>query len=273
MPLPYFLKGADMKITIGWFAHAKIMHWIKKAGNLEVSGFGMVQKLEDGRLHVYDAFLIEQENSGGSTDIKPEALAKEMYLKKDEVGEMNFWWHSHHNMAAYMSSVDVATIKEFGGNGWLLATVFNNKNEHKTVLYVNSPFSMYLDNFTLEIATPEMEDAYKKECDDVYKEKCSEKKYFPTHHYGGYVGKGSMPNDSENGRGDLVMADELADWRCHDGTWFYIGDGDYNEHFLPPLPKFLRQGVKEGHYTYDKELDGFRYVSFLDRQHFLGSCE
>lgn len=247
-----------MKLTISWFAHAKIMHWIKKADTKECSGFGMIQKL-DGHLHVTDAFLIEQVNTGGDTEMKPEAIAKEMYLRREEKGEMNFWWHSHHSMSAYMSGTDVSTIKELGANGWLLATVFNNKDEHKSVLYIkNSGFGeMYLDGFALEITRPPLSNDAKKFCDEEFKEKVSEKKW------PGYP-SGEEEDLSEFGIGGWLRKGRsiLDDWIFRDGGWMYIGAGNYTESFPPPMPYFLSSGIEDGSFKYDAETDIYKLIPF-----------
>lgn len=252
-----------MKLTISWFAHAKIMHWIKKADTKECSGFGMIQKL-DGHLHVTDAFLIEQVNTGGDTEMKPEAIAKEMYLRREEKGEMNFWWHSHHSMSAYMSGTDVSTIKELGANGWLLATVFNNKDEHKSVLYIkNSGFGeMYLDGFALEVTRPPLSNDAKKFCDEEFKEKVSEKKYvYPTGREGGWneFGYGGW-------RGDDDWESPLKNWVFREEGWTYIGIGAFTESFPPPMPHFLKNGIKDGIFKYNEEKDNYQLVPYEQRK-------
>lgn len=239
-----------MKIQISWFAHAKIMHWVKKAETKEVSGYGTIDRTPDGGLLVTDAFLIKQENTGGSTEMEPAAIAKEMFLRKDQ-GAMNFWWHSHHSMSAYMSKTDEDTIKEFGANGWLLATVFNNRNEHKTVLFTSEPFSLYLDQFTLEIQSPQLNTAAATACDADYEAKVTEKKWGPP---SGYL---SGSEKSEN---------VMEDWHYFQGAWYYTGEGQYNAKFQPPLPWFLENGLRDGRFEYDEEHDCYRLLPIEDRK-------
>lgn len=171
-------KKKQIRVTMSWLTHAKIRHWMKTAGTDEVSGFGKVVRL-DGHLHVRDAFLIKQENTGGSTDIDPEDMARTMYRTKDEPGDLNFWWHSHHNMAAYFSGTDDDTIKQFGKNGWILATVFNHRDEHKTSLFVNEPTNILIEDLKLEILQPALPEQLVASCDASYKEKVSVKKWVP----------------------------------------------------------------------------------------------
>jgi proteasome lid subunit RPN8/RPN11 len=219
----------------------------------------MVQKL-DGHLHVIDAFMIDQENSGGDTEMAPEAIAREMFLRKDEEGEMNFWWHSHHSMSAYMSKTDFDTINELGSNGWLLATVFNNKNEHKTVLYTAQPFKLYLDHLQLEVLHPSMTADCIKLADEEFEAKVKEKKYgWPS---GSYYGDRRNETEDEADINDWMW---VKDTNGNGGGWIYCGPGMYSASFQPPLPFFLSAGVKRGVFKYDKEEDSYRLVPVEQR--------
>lgn len=161
---------------MAWTAHAKIMYWVKKAGPLEVSGFGKITRHEN-QLHVRDAFLLEQENTSSSTDLKAEAISRELFLRKDEAGDFNFWWHSHNTMAAYFSKTDYDTIHELGGNGWLLATVFNVRNEQKTALYLKEPTEILIEDLSLNIQQPVLPESFTRPLDIAYDEKITELKH------------------------------------------------------------------------------------------------
>lgn len=123
-----------MKINIEALAYKKIMHWVHKCP-FEVSGFGTVVYDKDTHTAtIKDAFLVKQEGGAAHTDIDAEALAMAEYKAFKAGGEMRFWWHSHVNMAVFWSGTDMDTIKELGGNGWMISTVFNKKEETRTAL-------------------------------------------------------------------------------------------------------------------------------------------
>ncbi len=213
-----------MRITISWYAHAKIMHWVHKGGSKECSGFGMVKK-EKNHLHVYDAFMLPQENSGGATEIEPSAIAKELYNRRSEDGEMNFWWHSHHSMDAYMSQTDVDTINELGGNGWLVASVFNNKGKHHTVLFTKEPVEMYLDT-RLDILSPALSEEGTKDANKMWDE-CNKEKVYQSNY-----------NSNRDWKD--------WEWNIKKQKWTHIPSGDTGNSIVEIEERLKKKGQKKG---------------------------
>ena len=123
----------NLLVSIDSKVYRKIMHWVNSS-DFEVSGFGKVE-LEDGIFNVTSAVLLKQENSSGSTEIEDAALAKALYELRNEPGHMNFWWHSHVDMAVFWSTTDMKAIETIGKNGWVLATVFNKAEETRSLYY------------------------------------------------------------------------------------------------------------------------------------------
>ena len=127
-----------MKIIITKEAHAKVMHWIKKA-DFEVSGFGKVVRIHNDETNtdtfkVVSAHILKQSGGAAHTEIDGNALAKLMYTSRLEEGELKWWWHSHVNMPVFWSGTDTKTIESMGVNGWITATVFNKRNESRSAL-------------------------------------------------------------------------------------------------------------------------------------------
>jgi len=159
----------NLTTSIAFFAYSKIMHWVHQAGDYEVSGFGKV--LRSGtHLHVIDAFLLKQRNTEGSTVLDAADTARAMYRTREEPGDFNFWWHSHANMEAFWSKTDYDAIKELGGNGWLLATVFNARRETQTALYVNQPVEFLTEHLRLEVIHPILDSDTQAFLNQQYKE-------------------------------------------------------------------------------------------------------
>jgi hypothetical protein len=111
-----------------------------------------------------------------------EAVSKLQYESREDKGDLNFWWHSHVNMSAFWSGTDMATIKEFGSKGYLLATVFNKKGDYQTAYYQGSTgflpalFLDKLDTSFSHLPTSSQLEAWESE----YKEKATEKKWSPS---------------------------------------------------------------------------------------------
>ena len=121
-----------MELHLPNLVHKKIMHWVNKTDR-EVSGFGKLYW--DGENKVFtvtDVWLLKQEVGSTHTDIDEVSLAKLMYQTKDMPGDLRFWWHSHVNMPVFWSGTDTETIKKLGGRGWIVASVFNKKEEIRT---------------------------------------------------------------------------------------------------------------------------------------------
>jgi hypothetical protein len=110
----------------------KVMYWVNKS-NDEVSGFGTVTANGD-ILTIQDAFILPQKVGGAHTDIDAEGLAKLQYkvISEKLPGSLRWWWHSHVMMDVFWSGTDRSTIQELGSNGWIVASVFNQKDNVKS---------------------------------------------------------------------------------------------------------------------------------------------
>lgn len=131
-----------MKILIRNKVYNKIDYWVQHC-DFEVSGFGTAKyDKKTDQFIVDDAILIKQTGGAAHTDIDGQELSKAMFRLKDS-GGLTWWWHSHVNMGVFWSGTDEATIKELGGNGWIVASVFNKKHEVKSSLCFKSvnPFN------------------------------------------------------------------------------------------------------------------------------------
>lgn len=164
--------------TIDLIQYAKVMHWVRRAGNFEVSGFGKVIR-QGGHMHVNKVYLLKQSNTAGSTVLDAAELSRAMFLYKDEPGDFNFWWHSHSRMQVFFSGTDHKTIEELGGNGWLLATVFNAFSEHKSAVFVNQPVPMINEDVEMQVAEIPFGEDYRQQLDAEYTRCVTEEKPKP----------------------------------------------------------------------------------------------
>ena len=122
-----------MKLIIPDDIYQQVMYWVNRA-DFEVSGLGKVVREDKDTFRVVSAHLLKQEGSAAETDLDAGAIAKLMYDTRNEEGELKWWFHSHVKMNCFWSAQDMKTIKELGGQGWILATVFNQLNDYKSAL-------------------------------------------------------------------------------------------------------------------------------------------
>lgn len=114
--------------------YQQIMHWVNQE-DLEVSGMGKIKYVKDGNyFYVSKVYLLDQEVGAAHTDIDAEALGKLEYETFKQDGDLNFWWHSHVKMDVFWSGTDTSTIKTMGGNGYCVATVFNQHKKMRTAV-------------------------------------------------------------------------------------------------------------------------------------------
>lgn len=137
--------------------YAKVMTWVR-ACPVEVSGMGVIEN-RNGMLVVTEAYLVDQVCSGVETEMCENALAdlETDHFMSKKAGSLNWWWHSHVNMGVFWSTTDHEAIEQVGNNGYVLATVFNKKAEHRTAYYqgnADSVFpSVWVDNIKPIIET------------------------------------------------------------------------------------------------------------------------
>ncbi len=144
------------KIVIENMVYQKVMYWVQKSSD-EVSGLGnVIIEPETNTIRVIDAIMLPQSNTGGSTDIDADAVAKAMFLmhKNKVPGQLRWWWHSHVNMNVFWSGTDISTIKQLGNGGWFSATVFNKRNEMLSAFCQKEPIRLLVPKIETFIGHP-----------------------------------------------------------------------------------------------------------------------
>lgn len=119
----------EFKLRIPELKYQQIMHWVNKCTN-EVSGFGSLDWCEEKReFTVREVHLCKQQVTSAETEMDADAIGKLMYLQRDEPNALKWHWHSHGTMGVFWSGTDRDLIKQLSKEGWLLASVFNQKEE------------------------------------------------------------------------------------------------------------------------------------------------
>lgn len=154
----------------------KISWWMHKT-NQEVSGFGSLDwNAEKNAFVVKDAILLKQKVTGASAEIDPNAMAKAMFRMKDDPNGLKWHWHSHVNMGVFWSGDDREIIRSLGQRGWILATVFNYRDERKTAYFTQvslprpdgapEPHDIMFDDIETSVVnyvSPELYEAWDRE--------------------------------------------------------------------------------------------------------------
>lgn len=171
--------------------YQKIMHWVKKSP-YEISGFGNVEYDKKTKVFtVVDVFLVKQSNTLTSTETDEADLGKLMYEQAKAFGDgaIKLWWHSHAHMNVFWSDTDKDTILKYGGKGYIIATVFNKKEEMKSAVCFQSEHKMFgtATTFIDDVDTFYLRP---KEWDDVYEEKITE--------HAATIAKNSMTKGNSN---------------------------------------------------------------------------
>lgn len=120
----------------------------------EIAGMGQVHVNEAGDIVVDDVMIYQQEVTGGTADLSPQAIARwQSALVKAGGSPKNWrlWWHSHANMAAFFSKRDTDTIDGSTEADWMCSLVVNKRRERQARLDTYRPFRMYMDNLDIEV--------------------------------------------------------------------------------------------------------------------------
>lgn len=247
-----------MKIHILPEVHAQIMYYVNKS-NIEISGLGRIQKASNGDMVVSKIYLLDQKNTATTTDLDKNAVADLQFASREDKGDLNFWWHSHVNMAAFWSGTDMATIKEFGAKGYLLATVFNKKGEYQTAYFQGSNGflpELFMDKLETSFAYLPMEEEIKT-WEAQYEEKAKEKKWTPSTWTSG--GK-AIGGQEAKGIGHYSREDEYEGFDGYGGYSgrHYTGDAYDYASSIPSShrdPSFYEVGSKADEETAAKQTD------------------
>ena len=127
-----------MKVYVKYEAYRKMVLAARYAAPYEIAGllYGSI----DGKIVVEDADVFKiQSVTSTSVDVEPEEFARHVAeLSKEQVEKVIGFWHSHGNMSAFHSSVDVETSNILARQINPLITLTTNKNgEMKAIIYVH----------------------------------------------------------------------------------------------------------------------------------------
>lgn len=146
-----------MKIVFPVDLYKKLKAYINGI-NYEISGLGKIRVIGKD-IHVVDLRIFKQTVTGASTKIDQRALS-EFYNQLIDEGEdlsaWKLWWHSHADMDAFFSSIDVATIDDFDTemkeDNWMLSVVGNHKGDFQMRVDIYAPIRCTIPDLDYEIS-------------------------------------------------------------------------------------------------------------------------
>ncbi len=189
------LQACGIELQITAYAWEKLMAYCR-ATNLEVSGFMLM--VRDGALiTIKDAYIVEQECTGTSTEMASTAIARlqmELFKKKiigydDNIKLAHF--HTHCTFGVFWSGTDMELRRTMvAGTDYSLALVINHKGESLAALDINGDFPMSINNLPIEIIQEESElaKACKAEVLAKIKQPASQQYYMGRGAHGGQDG-------------------------------------------------------------------------------------
>ena len=113
----------------------------------EIGGFLVAIKDKDGDIILSEPEILEQDVTGGTTEMEKAAVA-DYYVKtamKHGKDVRFVWWHSHANMSAFWSGTDTNTMKEYANDDWSAFLVVNIRGDYKFRVCVWNPIKAYED--------------------------------------------------------------------------------------------------------------------------------
>ena len=152
-----------MKLIIPKEIEERIHGYVMSVSS-EIAGMGRVSVSPDGgSITVEEVMIYEQEVTGATADLSPQAIAKwqsDLVKAGGSPKHWQLWWHSHDNMPAFFSGRDTATIDANADCDWLCSLVVNKKREREARLDLYRPFRMYVEDMDIQIGIEEVPTSY-----------------------------------------------------------------------------------------------------------------
>lgn len=142
-----------MKIIIPQAVEAKIHAYVMSVDS-EIAGMGKVKVIDASTILIEDVMIYEQEVTGTTADLSPQAMAKWTHQLVQAGGspkDWRLWWHSHDTMPAFFSKRDTDTMDANEQGDWMLSLVVNKKRERKARLDTYRPFRVIVNDIEIEV--------------------------------------------------------------------------------------------------------------------------
>jgi proteasome lid subunit RPN8/RPN11 len=214
-------KETKIPVILEASAWEKIIAYAKAASPNEVIGMAHA-KSENGKVVVYDPFILKQTVSRGECEIDKGELAK-FIGEHPEIDKVLCVWHSHVDMSAFFSTCDRGTSETLaalgkllqGEGAWFVSIVVNVKEDYECKIDMFKPIALTLQG---EVLIRRDNEDLRKQVEAEVKEKCSDSRPTWTGYgageasHGVYGGSASeqtkngehISNGSSGGKRDVV---------------------------------------------------------------------
>ncbi len=155
-----------MKLIFPIKQYQKLRTYVN-ATEYEISGLGKVKK--DGENFVIEEVrLFRQKATMGNTILDKRDLGKfydELVRNGEDLRNWKLWFHSHCDMEAFWSSVDVKTIEDFDNemaqDNWMISLVTNKSGKTLIRIDIFQPIRCTIDDidFDIDFEDKELEEA------------------------------------------------------------------------------------------------------------------
>lgn len=148
----------DIAVFIESEAWAKLRHWVKLAGQDEVSCLGLIDEVKnEGRitaLLVSEIYLLDQKVSGADVELNDKAVANLMIQLAAEginTSQLKCWIHSHAGMKTFWSSTDEECCSLLANDSYSVSIVTNLRGDLLTRIDIYNPFRVTLNKVPIQI--------------------------------------------------------------------------------------------------------------------------
>ena len=242
----------DYKIAFTTLALQKIRLYIEKADG-EISGLGKITNdRENERVLIEDVILLDQKNTGASTNIDQDSLAKfydELMQKGEDTSHWKLWWHSHADMDVFWSGTDTSTIDDFDteqdSNNFFVSVVGNKAGEFKCRIDVFRPVRIEVDDL-------EWVQVYDKGLEEEIEKEVKEKTSTPKSKY------------KQNYYDDLDNLDDGFDKER--GSQYYQQGYIWDQHkmmWIPPK-KTKRKNFVDGYFDDENDIEKLKQFYYME---------
>lgn len=251
----------DIQLTIEEQPYVEMMRYAHMFSPKECSGTGLVERVDydDGSVEfvVTKVYLPNQINTGGTTDIEDEEMARvntQVVMDGDDPMLHKFHWHSHVDMGVFHSGTDESNYDDMQTGDYAVSLVVNKKYDMLASVHLYAPLRINVLN--IEVEPPQIDFTEYIVADDLqakmienYKRvaKFVEDNKPVTRNWGTGLGSGKMVN------GVWTYADDYDSNK-------YLGTSNYSYAFGvendPDFIALLEAGQNQSILTLDRSSDG-----------------
>lgn len=190
----------NLYISMSTEVYQELLCYVKHY-ETEVSGCGLVERIEhkceddkiEYEFRIKEVYLPdEQENTGASTDIKPNMIHKLMTMligDNKDVSTLKLHWHSHADIGVFHSGTDEDNYETLNNKDYLVSLVLNRQGQILGSVHLYQPLALDVTGVPVFVDVPIQEsvtDKTKKSIEALDKYTEENKRVYVSSGYGGH---------------------------------------------------------------------------------------